>query len=99
MLAGMAPHRPSVPTLGEMRQSAPWLWLNCAAGCGHHRAVALTPFIIRWGADVSGDMLRRAGRCTACGHKGATLQHPSWAGSHVGFMPFPVRLTPADDPQ
>jgi hypothetical protein len=29
------------------------------------------------------------GRCTACGHKGATLQHPGWAGEHIGFMPFP----------
>jgi hypothetical protein len=23
-----------------------------------------------------GDMLRRCARCTVCGHKGATLQHP-----------------------
>jgi hypothetical protein len=24
------------------------------------------------------------------GGKGATVQHPGWAGSHVGFMPFPT---------
>jgi branched-chain amino acid transport system substrate-binding protein len=24
-----------------------------------------------------------------CGHKGATIQRPSWAGEHIGFMPFP----------
>ena len=24
------------------------------------------------------------------GGKGATVQHPDWAGSHVGFMPFPA---------
>jgi hypothetical protein len=28
--------------------------------------------VIRWGADASSDVLRRAGRCTVCGHKGAT---------------------------
>ena len=22
---------------------------------------------------------------TACGHKGATLQHPGWAGANIGF--------------
>jgi hypothetical protein len=35
-------------------------------------------------------MLRRSARCTNCGRKGATLQHPSWAGSYVGFEPFPA---------
>jgi hypothetical protein len=24
-----------------------------------------------------------------CGQKGATIQRPSWAGEHIGFMPFP----------
>jgi hypothetical protein len=23
-----------------------------------------------------------AARCTACSHKGATIQHPGWAGAH-----------------
>jgi hypothetical protein len=27
---------------------------------------------------------------TKCGHKGATLQHPGWAGAHIGFQPFPL---------
>jgi hypothetical protein len=37
------------------------------------------------------DEHRRIGaQCTACGHKGATLQHPGWAGADVGFMPFLV---------
>jgi len=22
--------------------------------------------------------------------QGATIQHPGWAGEHIGFMPFPV---------
>lgn len=82
--------RPTVPTLGDLRRSAPWLWMNCAAGCGHYRPGALAPFIIRYGAEASSDMLRRASRCTRCGHKGATLQHPSWMGMQIGFAPFPV---------
>jgi hypothetical protein len=36
--------------------------------------VALKPFVIRWGSDLSSDFLRRAGRCTVCGNKGATLR-------------------------
>jgi hypothetical protein len=28
-----------------------WLWLRCDA-CGHRVAVALVPFVIRWGADA-----------------------------------------------
>lgn len=85
----MASPRPPAPTLADLRRSAPWLWVNCAAGCGHHRPVALAPFIIRYGAEASSDILRRAARCSACGRKGATLQHPSWGGSEIGFVPFP----------
>jgi len=43
---------------------------------------------IRWGAQVSSDTLRRCVRCTVCGHKGATIQRPSWAGEHIGSTPF-----------
>ena len=42
------------------------------------------------GAGASSDVLRQRARCTACGHKGAILQRPSWADAVVGFMPFPV---------
>jgi len=47
---------------------------------------------IRWGPDTSSDKLRQCARCTACGHKGATLQHPGWAGANIGFQPFPAHL-------
>jgi hypothetical protein len=43
-------------------------------------------------AGVSSDKLRQCARCTACGHKGATIQHPGWGGEHLGFMPFPGKL-------
>jgi hypothetical protein len=39
----------------------------------------------------SSDVLRERGRCTRCGHKGATIQHPGWGGADIGFLPFPVR--------
>jgi hypothetical protein len=39
--------------------------------------------------DTSPDLLRRA-RCTRCGRKRATLRHPSWANTNVGFEEFPA---------
>src|SRR6516164_8603401 len=45
---------------------------------------------VRWGPDASSDVLRRSARCNKSGRKGAVLQHPSWAGMHIGFEPFPV---------
>jgi hypothetical protein len=50
---------------------------------------AFVPLMIRWGGDASSDKLRRCARCTVCGHKGATLQHPSWVDRGIGFQPFP----------
>jgi hypothetical protein len=52
--------------------------------------------VIRWGADTSSDKLRSCARCTACGTKGATIQHPGWAGNNVGFLPFPVEKLAAE---
>jgi hypothetical protein len=79
----------AVPTLGELRKSSSWVWVYCEK-CLHHAPVAFVPLMIRWGGDASSDKLRRCARCTACGHKGATLQHPGWAGAHIGFQPFPT---------
>jgi hypothetical protein len=92
MVESKPPRR--VATLGELRRSTPWFWLHCTGrDCSHRAPVALVPLIIRWGADASGDQPRRSARCTCCGHKGATLQHPSWAGIDVGFESFPVGQT------
>jgi hypothetical protein len=78
-----------VPTLGRLLHAPYWLWLRCDA-CNHRVAVALVPFIIRWGADASSDVLRAQARCTVCGRRAASLQHPSWANVAVGWEPFPV---------
>ena len=78
-------------TLADLRGVTPWLWVICER-CLHRTPTALAPWIIRWGADVSSDMLRRSARCTKCGGKGATLQIPGWGG-----LQMPVREWPASD--
>jgi hypothetical protein len=77
------------PTLADLQRSHCWTWVYCEK-CLHHAPMALVPLIIRWGADTSSDRLRQCARCTKCGHKGATLQRPGWAGTQIGFQPFPV---------
>jgi len=54
--------------------------------------VACAVAVILWGPDASSDKLRAGARCTNCGGKGATLQHPGWAGNHIGFYPFPITI-------
>lgn len=76
-------------TLGDLQRSTPWVWLWCER-CQHHSPLACAVGVIRWGTAASSDLLRERVRCTACGNKGATLQHPSWEGEHVGFQPFPA---------
>jgi hypothetical protein len=90
------PHQPKVPlppvpTLGQIRKHTAWFWVSCGgANCDHYVPMALTPFIIRWGADASSDVLRDRIVCSACGHHGVTLQHPGWVDREVGYQPFPV---------
>jgi hypothetical protein len=76
-------------TLGDLQRSTPWIWLWCERCQNHSPLVCAVP-VIRWGAGASSDVLRERARCTACGRKGATLQHPSWTGEHIGFEPFPM---------
>ena len=92
----MARSLPPVPTLGQLHREPRWLWVHCANWqCRHSAPMALAPLIIRWGPDTSSDMLRRSARCSRCGHKGATLQTPSWGSAAFGYKAFPVE--PATD--
>jgi len=68
-----------IATLADLRRVTPWLWVYCER-CEHRSPTALAPWIIRWGAAASSDMLRRFARCTHCGGKGATIQLPGWGG-------------------
>ena len=81
----------NVPTLGELHQQPGWVWLHCAGQCAHYVALPLAPFVIRWGADVSSNVLRRNARCTVCGHKGATIQIVTPPSTADGvYRPFPT---------
>ncbi len=75
--------------MGDLRRETPWVWLYCEK-CQHKTALACAIPVTRWGADASSDVLRQRARCTAYGHKGATLQHSGWGAADVGFLPFPV---------
>jgi hypothetical protein len=78
-------------TLGDLQRATPWVWLNCEK-CPHHAPLAYAVPVIRRGAVASSDVPRQRARCTARGHKSATVQHPGRAGEHIGFMPFPNAL-------
>jgi hypothetical protein len=85
---------PPIPTLGQLRQHISWAWLHCDnIACRHRRPIALTPLIIRWTAAMSSERLRKAARCTRCGRRGASLQHPSWVDMAREWAPFPVDRT------
>src|SRR6516165_11167000 len=79
------------PSLGELQRATPWVWLWCER-CQHHAPLASAVAVILWGPKASSDKLRAAARCTGCGNKGATVQHPGWAGNHIGFQPFPTSV-------
>ena len=85
-----------VPTLGVLRRGHSWLWICCEGkDCARSAAVALAPFIIRWGAEASSNLLRRNARCQKCGTKGVTIQLPGWFGPNNTEAPFPVdRMSP-----
>jgi hypothetical protein len=76
-----------IPTLGDLQRATPWVWLWCER-CQHHTPLACAVAVIRWGAGTSSDRLRQRARCSSCGSKGATIQHPGWGGNDVGFVPL-----------
>src|SRR5690348_18251292 len=76
------------PTLGELQQATPWVWLWCER-CQHHAPLACAVAVIRWEPNASSDKLRAGARCTSCGSKGATLQQagPAIILGSVRFRP------------
>jgi hypothetical protein len=66
-------------SVANLRGVTLWLWVICER-CLYRSPTALAPWIIRWGADASSNMLRRSARCTQCDGKGATIQIPGLAG-------------------
>ena len=56
-----------------------WAWLYCnTRGCGHHVALAFSPFAIRRGLEPpAAAVIRRNLLCSACGEKTTSLILPS----------------------
>lgn len=78
-------------SLGDVQRTTPWTWAYCERqSCGRGVPLAIAPYVIRWGADASSDLLRKNLTCEKCGWRGASLKHPSWKGTQIGFQPFPV---------
>jgi hypothetical protein len=73
---------------GSCAAARPWRWAVCER-CLHRRAIALVPLIIRLGARRFERRASQFGALQQVRPQGAVLQHPSWAGSHIGWEPFP----------
>lgn len=82
---------PPIPTLQELHETTPWIWLYCADHqCGHHIATTLAWAVIKYGPDASTNVLRENARCAVCGKKGALIQLPSWHNAIEGVAKFPI---------
>ncbi|GLS20161.1 hypothetical protein GCM10007874_31780 [Labrys miyagiensis] len=78
----------AVPNLSYFqRRNGGWVWATCDH-CGHRRPIAIAPYVIRWGPGASSNRLRRALRCR-CGHKGCSIQMPSWLDLSAGVQMWP----------
>jgi hypothetical protein len=83
-------------TLADLRRGMAWCWVYCEQiECTHKSAIAIAPFIIRWGSDASAAKLRRHLRCSKCGSRKVSLQHPGHEAAFPdGRPPPPARLIP-----
>ena len=79
-------------TLADLRAVTPQLWGICAR-CFRRTPTALAPWIIRWGAEASSDMLRRSAQYTESGRKGATIQIPGSGGLQSPLHGWPMLAT------
>lgn len=85
----------AIATMGDIQRPAPhWCWIYCNnAFCeriSRPTAIALAPYVIRWGADASSNMLRRSARCRMCGHKGASLRVKQTDPDRDDYASFPI---------
>jgi hypothetical protein len=56
------------------------------------RPGGVVPHMIRFGVDAPIWRMLARYRCTRCGYKAASMQHPSWGRENRGhpFPPFPM---------
>jgi hypothetical protein len=82
---------PPRPTLRQISEAPGWFRVYCEKiGCGHHSALPMAPFVIRWGPETPSDVLRRSLKCTKCGTKGASIKRPGYTDNSGLPEPFPV---------
>ena len=68
----------------------PWVWVYCRDYlCGHSRAVALTPWAIRWQTDHPAPLICERFRCVMCG-KNAWITVSGLYQPTMTYNPFPV---------
>ena len=79
----------AIATLGQLHNAEPRRYRTRCDACRHMRALPWAPFVIRWGPAASSDTLRQRLGCRPCGHRGASLQHPSWVDMQNRWQPFP----------
>lgn len=97
----MAHAFPTVPRTARARSDARAARTRDSVGvgtlparpCDHWAAIPLRPAMAHFGGDVPSERLRDALRCTACGHRGALLQLPSW-GMSAGYGSLPLDRVP-----
>jgi putative SOS response-associated peptidase YedK len=66
-----------------------WVWVYCVSPfCNHARAVAFSPWVIRWWPEEVGSAMRRHFKCSVCGRKGCVFVHPIIDGDGVEAFPF-----------
>jgi len=80
---------PPIPTLGQCT-AASRIGFGCIATAATLVSAAARTFRYPMGPDASSDALRKNLRCKNCGHRGASLQHPSWIDVQIGWQPFPM---------
>jgi hypothetical protein len=86
--------------MAQLQKAPPhWCWIYClnpyCERVSRPTAIAIAPYVIRWGANAPSDMLRRCARCVGCGHKGATLRVKQEDHARDDYAPFPIQPTPA----
>jgi len=87
----------ATPTLADIAgdHGAEWFWVHCPLPCSHAGALPWAAVIGRLGPHASTDRLRRALRCTVCGHKGGTITTVSRPRYELPRQPIPTAQMPA----
>jgi len=85
------------PTLRqELNGGDKWMWFWCPV-CLHHGPLALAPLAMVFGMEIATVDAAKYVTCSACGHRGATLQRPHLSGTagNLEAERFPIEIASA----